>query len=50
MTNLPGGEEVATLDCFKDERVEVRRSREVRLRQRLLHLLDLHETQGPVLP
>lgn len=50
VTHLPRGEEVASLDRFKDERAEVRGSREVRLRQRLLHLLDLHQTQGPVLP
>lgn len=50
LTNLPRGEEVASLDRFKDERAEVRGSWEVRLWQRLLHLLDLHETQGPVLP
>lgn len=50
VTNLPRGEEVASLDRFKDERAEVRGSWEVRLWQRLLHLLDLHETQSPVLP
>lgn len=48
-TNLSRGEEVASLDCFKDEGVEVRLSWEMGLRQRLFHLLDLYQTQGPIL-
>lgn len=40
---------MAALDCLKDEGVEVGLSREMGLRQRLFHLLDLHQTQGPLL-
>lgn len=39
---------MASLDCLKDEGVEVRLGREMGLRQRLFHLLDLNQTQGPV--
>lgn len=40
---------MASLDCLKDEGVEVWLGWEMGLRQRLFHLLDLHQTQGPVL-
>lgn len=40
---------MASLDGLKDEGVEVRRSWEVGLGQRLFHFLDFYQTQGPVL-
>lgn len=39
---------MASLDCLKDEGVEVWLSWEMGLRQGLFHLLDLHQTQSPV--
>lgn len=50
LTHLSGGEEVASFDCLKDEGVEVRLSWEMGLWQRLFHLLDLYQTQRPLLP
>lgn len=40
---------MAPLDGLEDEGVEVGRSREVGLGQRLFHFLDFYQTQGPVL-
>lgn len=49
MAHLARGEEVASLDGLKDVWAEIWLGREMGLRQRLLHLLDLHQTQGPLL-
>lgn len=48
-TYLASSKQVAALDRFKDVGRDVRLGGEVRLREGLLHLLHIHETQGPLL-